>query len=215
MVVGPHPGCPARGHVSRGHISIHARSEQRFICTPCQKTFTATTGTVVSRVRPSTALVVTGVTWRAHGGAVPAIVAAVGVDERTVAAWAARAGRQGQAVQAHLGEQPRDLGHGQAEAIHVKTQGGTVWMALRLMGKTRLGLAGDVRVHREMRLSRGRLERVPRWALHRPIVCCPEGWSADLRALRATCRDPVQTGGPGRPRLSPWRPVGIAQVVQR
>jgi hypothetical protein len=166
-------------------------------------------------LRTSTALVVTVVTWLAPGCPVPAIVAACGFDERTVAAWAARAGRQGQAVQEHLVEHPRDLGPVQADDLRVKTQGGLVWMALSLMVKTRLWLAGDVSVHRDMRLSRGRLERVHRWALHRPILCCTDGLSSDIRALRATVRDPVQTGGPGRPRLHPWRNVCIAQVVKR
>ncbi|HSF34095.1 MAG TPA: hypothetical protein VLK82_27025, partial [Candidatus Tectomicrobia bacterium] len=35
------------------------------------------------------------------------------------------------------------------------------------------------------------------------------------RAMRETLRDPVRTGAHGRPRLRPWRHVGIAQVVQR
>jgi transposase-like protein len=211
----PNPVCPARGPVSRGHSSLHARSEKRCICTPCQKTFAATNGTVVYRVRTSTALGVTVVTWRAQGCPVQAIVAACGFDERTVAAWAARAGRQGQAVQAHLGEQPRDLGPVQAEAIRVKTQGGLVWRALSLLVKTRVWRAGDVSVPRDMRLIRGRLERVHRGARHRPLVCCTEGLSSDIRAIRATGRHPVQTGGPGRPRLHPWRHVCIAQVVKR
>jgi hypothetical protein len=38
---------------------------------------------------------------------------------------------------------------------------------------------------------------------------------AYIRAIRETFRDPVHTGEGGRPRLPPWRPVLIAQVVQR
>jgi transposase-like protein len=104
----PHPGCPARGHVRQGNMSLHSRVEKRFICTPCHKTFVATKGPVFYRLRTSTDLVVTVVTWLAHGCPGQAIVAACGFDERPVAAWAARAGRQGQAVQEHLVEQPRD-----------------------------------------------------------------------------------------------------------
>jgi transposase-like protein len=196
----PNPVCPARGLVSQGNISIHSRSERRFICTQCHKTFAATKGTIFSRLRTSTELGVTVVTWLAHGCPVQALVAAFGCDERTVAAWAARAGRQGQAVQEHLVEPPRDLGHVPAEEIRVKTQGGIVWMALSLMGKTRLWLAGEVRVHRAMMLIRGLLERVPRCALHRPILFGTDGLSSAIRAMRATCRNPVQTGGPGYPR---------------
>jgi transposase-like protein len=61
----PNPVCPARGHVSQGHISIHSRSEKRFICTQCHKTFAATKGTVFYRLRTSTELVVIR---RADGG---------------------------------------------------------------------------------------------------------------------------------------------------
>jgi hypothetical protein len=63
-------------------------------------------GTVFYRVRTSADLVGTVATLLAYGCPVPAIVAACGFDERTVAAWGARAGRQGQAVQGYLGERP-------------------------------------------------------------------------------------------------------------
>ena len=53
-----------------------------------------------------------------------------GFDERTVAAWWARSGRQGQAVHESLVEQPRDLGQVQADELRVKKQSGIVWMAL-------------------------------------------------------------------------------------
>jgi hypothetical protein len=69
---------------------------------------------------------------------VQAIVAAFGFDERTVADWWARSGRQGQTVQEFLVERPRDLGQVQADELRVKKQGGIVWMALAMMVKTRL-----------------------------------------------------------------------------
>jgi transposase-like protein len=126
----PNLACPARGQVGQGNISIHSRQEQRFVCKQCHKTFTATKGTVFYRLRTSAELVVTVVTLLAHGCPLQAIVAAFRLDERTVAAWWARAGQQGQAVQEYLVEQPRDLGHVQADEIRVKTQGDIVWMAL-------------------------------------------------------------------------------------
>ena len=70
-------------------------------------------------------------TLLAHGCPLQAIVVAFGYDERTVQGWVARAGTQGQAVQEHLVEQPRDLGQVQADEIRVKKQGGIVWMAWR------------------------------------------------------------------------------------
>src|SRR5919109_244216 len=104
----------------------------------CRKTFTATKGTVFYRLRTAAELVVTVVTLLAHGCPLQAIVVAFRLDERTVADWWARAGQQGQAVQASLVEQPRDLGQVQADEIRVKHQGGIVWMALAMRVKTRL-----------------------------------------------------------------------------
>ena len=112
----------------------------RSVCTPCRKTFAATQGTVFYCLRTSTALVVTVVTVLAPGCPVHAIVAALEFDERTSAAWWARAGRQGQAVQEALVEPPRDVGQSQADALRGKTQGGLVGMALAMMVTTRLWL---------------------------------------------------------------------------
>jgi len=155
------------------------------------------------------------VTLLAHGCPLQAIVVAFGFDERTVASWWARAGIQGQAVQEHLVEQPRDLGQVQADEIRVKTQKGIVWMALAIMVRTRLWLAGEVSAHRDMTLIRRLIERVRRCAAHRPLLFCTDGLSAYVRAIRETFRAPVHTGANGRPRLRPWRHVCIAQVVKR
>ena len=81
-----------------GNIGIHSQKEQRFICHECQKTFSATTGTVLYRLRTAAETMSLVVTLLAHGCPVPAMVAACGFDERTIAAWWARSGRQGQAV---------------------------------------------------------------------------------------------------------------------
>ena len=154
-------------------------------------------------------------TLLAHGCPLQAIVVAFGFDERTVAAWGARAGHQGQAVQEHVVEQPCELGHVQADAIRVKTQGGIMWMALAMMVKTRLWLGGEVSEQRDMPLIRRLIERVRRCAAHRPLLVCTDGLVSYIRAMRETFRDPVHTGKGGRPRLRPWRHVLIAQVVKR
>ena len=161
--------CPARGQTGAGNIGSHSRKHRRFICTPCCKTFTATPGTVCYRLHTSADLVVLIVTLLAHGCPVQAMVAACGVDERTVAAWGARAGRQGRAVHTYLVEQPRDLEQVQADDIRLKRQGGMVWMALAMRVKTRLWLAGAVSEHRDMTLIRRLIERVRTWALPRPL----------------------------------------------
>ena len=157
----------------------------------------------------------TVVTLLAHGCPLQAVVAALRLGERTVAAWWARAGQQGQAIQAYLVEQPRDLGHVQADEIRVKTQGGIVWMALARMVRTRLWLAGEISVQRDVPLIRRRIERVRRWAARCPLLFCTDGLCSYIRAIRETCRDPVRTGRQGRPRLRRWRNLCIAQVVKR
>ena len=112
----PNGHCHARGQTGKGNIGIHSQKEQRFICHACHKTFSARKGTVFYRLRTSAETVVLVVTLLAHGCPVQAIVAAFGFDERTVAAWWARSGRQGHAVQESLVEPPRDLGQVQADA---------------------------------------------------------------------------------------------------
>jgi transposase-like protein len=171
----PNLSCPARGQTGQGNLGVHSRKDQRFICMQCLKTFTATKGTVFYRLRTSAETVALVVTLLAHGCPLQAIVAAFGFDERTVADWWARAGGQCQAVQEYLVEQPRALGQVQADEIRVKTQGGIVWMALAMMVRSRLWLAGEVSEQRAMTLIRRLIERVRRCALPRPLLfeCVP------------------------------------------
>jgi transposase-like protein len=211
----PHLACPARGQSGRGNIGIHSRKDKRFICHACHKTFSATKGTVFYRLRTSAETVVLVVTLLAQGCPVQAIVAAFGFDERTIADWWARSGRQGQGVHEYLVEQPRDLGQVQADELRVKKQGGIVWMALAMMVKTRLWLGGEVSEQRDMTLIRRLIERVRHCAARRPLVVCTDALVSYIRAIRETFRDPVHTGKGGRPRLRPWRNVLIAQVVKR
>src|SRR5262249_5025775 len=211
----PNEHCHARGQTGMGNIGIHSQKEQRCLCHACHKTFSARKGSVFYRLRTSAETVVLVVTLLAHGCPLQAIVAAFGFDERTVAEWWARSGRQGQAVQEFLVERPRDLGQGQADALRVKQQGGIVWMALAMMVKTRVWLGGGGSAPRDMTLIRRLIERVRRCAAHRPLLVCTEGLCADIRAIRETFRDPARTGKGGRPRLRPWRHVFIAPVIKR
>lgn len=41
----PNPACPNRGLVGLGNINIHSKSERRYYCKTCKKSFAATTGT--------------------------------------------------------------------------------------------------------------------------------------------------------------------------
>src|SRR3989442_7655376 len=211
----PNEHCHTRGQTGMGNIGIHSRKEQRFICHACHKTFSARKGTVFYRLRTSAKTVVIVVTLLAKGAPGQAIEAAFGGEERTVADWWARSGREGQAVQEHLAERPRDLGQVQADEIRVKKQGGIVWMALAMMVKTRLWLGGEVSEQRDLPLIRRLIARVKRCAARRPLLVCTDGLVSYIRAIRETFREPVHTGQGGRPRLRPWRHILIAQVIKR
>jgi transposase-like protein len=192
----PNLACPARGQTGQGTIGIHSCKDKRFMCTECHKTCSATQGTALYRLRTSAETVSLVVTLRAHGCPRHAIVVACGFDERTVACWLARAGVQGHAVQEPLVEHPRDLGQVHADEIRVKKQGGMVWMAVAMRISTRLWRAGEVREPRDMPLMRRLIARVRHGAAHRPVLWCPDGLRAYVRAIRETCRDPERTGVP-------------------
>src|ERR671925_2053499 len=166
----PNRNCPARGQTGQGNIGVHSQKEQRFICHECQKTFSATKGTVFYRLRTAAETVSLVVTLLAPGCPVHAIVAAFGFDERTVADWWARSGRQGQAVHESLVEHPRALGQVQADELRIKKQGGSVWMALAMMVKPRLWLGGEISGARDLPLIPPLIERLPPCAAHRPLL---------------------------------------------
>jgi transposase-like protein len=211
----PNPDCPASGQVSKGNIYIHSRKQQRYRCTACGKTFAATKGTPFYRLRSATELVVTVVTLLAYGCPVQAIVAAFGLDARTVADWQQRAAAQSQRVQEHLVEQPRDLGEVQMDELRVKRQGQIVWVALAIATRTRLWLGGEVSPHRDRTLLRALAGRVRRCAQTRPLLLVTDGLAAYVAAIRRVFRDKVARGRRGRPRLEPWRGLCIAQVIKR
>jgi len=83
----PNMACPARGQMGQGNIGVHSRKDQRFMCTQCRTTFTATKGTAFYRLRTSAETVTLVLTLLAHGCPLQAIVIAFGFDERTVADW--------------------------------------------------------------------------------------------------------------------------------
>ena len=95
--------------MGKGNIGVHSHKEQRYLCRECQQTFAATKGTPFYRLRTAPETVTLVVTLLAHGCPTQAIVAAFGLDERTVAAWCERAAKQCQQVHEHLVEQPRAL----------------------------------------------------------------------------------------------------------
>ena len=107
--------------------------------------FAETIDTPFYRLHKPAELAVLVLTLLSHGCPTQAIVAAFGLDERTVARWLACAGQHCQRVHEHLVEQGQvDLQHVQADELWVKQVGTKVWMALALAVPTRLWLGGVI-----------------------------------------------------------------------
>src|SRR3712207_3165696 len=161
----PNLDCPARGQVGQGNIRVHSQSERRYRCSTCGRTFAATSGTPFFRLKHPADLVTIVLTLLCHGCPLQAVVAAFGLDERTVAAWQAPAGQHCQQVHEHLFEQSQvDLGHVYADELWVKVVGQAVWLALALTVPSRLWLGGAISPRGNGPLIRGRVERVGAWA---------------------------------------------------
>jgi len=209
------PVCPARGQVGKGNIGIHSRKDRRYICHVCNTTFAATKGTAFYRLRNSKELVVIVVTLLAHGCPVQAIVAAFGLDERTVFSWNDRSGQHCEQVHQHLVERPQDLGQVQGDEIRVKIQGGIVWMAMAMQVCTRLWLGGVISAGRDTALITELMQKVRACALCRPLLFCMDGCAAYVGAIRTVFREAIPTGKAGRPRMRPWDGIFMAQVVKQ
>ena len=212
----PNMHCPARGKLNEGNIGVHSVKDHRFRCSVCNKTFTHSAGTPFYRLHHPPELFTKVVTLLAFGCPLQAIVAAFDLDERTVADWLKRAGRQCQLLQQKLVEQPRDLGQVQIDEIRVRHQGGIKWMALAIMVSTRLWLGGMVGTH-EASLTVGLLERVRACAsaICRGLLFCTDGWIAYVPSIRAVFREKVRGPLGGRPRLQQWPHVWIAQAIKQ
>ena len=212
----PNLDCPARGQVGQGNIRVHSQSERRYRCSTGGRTFAATTGTPFFRLKHPADLVTIVLTLLCHGCPLQAIVAAFGLDERTVAAWQARAGQHCQQMHEHLVEQGQvDLGHVQADELWVKVVGGTVWLALALAVPSRLWLGGAISPQRDGTLIRRVVERVRACARRLDILVCVDGLSSYVTAFRRAFRVPVRTGRPGRPRLVLPDGFLLGQVVKQ
>lgn len=207
--------CPAIGQRGEGNIGVHSRKERRFICHVCGKTFSATKGTPFYRLRTAAEFVTQMITLLAHGCPPQAIVAAFGVDERTVYDWYERAGKHCQKVHEHLVQQPRDLGQVQADEIRVKHQGGIAWMGMALQVSTRLWLGGVVSACRDGQLITRLIEQVRRCALYRPLLFCVDGLASYVSSIQKVFRTPVFSRKRGRPRLRAWEPVCVVQVIKQ
>jgi transposase-like protein len=211
----PNICCPARGKSGKGNIVVHSRKEARYKCTACDKTFAATTGTPFYRLHHSLDLVTIVVTLIALGCPVQAIVVAFELDERTIMDWQTRAGKHCQKVHEHLVEQPRDLGHVQADEIRVKAQGTALWLATAIMVRTRLWLGAAVSPRRDEALLQALFRHVRACALARPLLVVTDGLSFYFQVIRDAFRSGLPARGRGRPTLIHWPDLCIGQVAKQ
>src|ERR687898_66185 len=187
--------CPARGQVGQGNIRVHSQIEQRYRCTRCGQTFAATKGTPFYRLRTAADWVTTVLTLLCHGCPLQAIVAAFGLDARTVATWLRRAGQHCQQVHQSVGRR--------------------VWMAMALAVPSRLWLGGVISPQRDVVLITRLMQRVRACACTLAILVCVDGLASYITACRRVFRHPVHTGRPGRPRLVPEQGLLLGQMVKR
>jgi transposase-like protein len=212
----PNVRCHASGRVGGGNIVIHSQKKQRYKCKCCGKTFSETHGTSLYRVKKASELFVLVVTLLSHGCPVQAIVAAFGLDERTVKSWLYKAGRHAQQVhEAMMSQQQLDLQQVQADEIRVRMQRKVLWMAMALMVSTRLWLGGVVSERRDMRLARHLASHIRHIALEHPLLLAVDGWKSYVRAFQQAFRIALHTGQHGRPRLIDWPHLLITQVVKQ
>jgi len=210
------PQCRARGQVGQGNIRVHSQAEQRYRCLSCRQTFAATKGTPFYRLRTAADVVTVVLTLLSHGCPLQAIVAAFGLDERTVAAWLARAGQHCQQVHQHVVQQGQvDLQHVQADELWVKLVGRRAWMAMALAVPSRLWLGGVISPRRDLGLITTLVQLIRPCGRSLAILVCVDGLASYVTAFLRVFRHPVRTGRRGRPRLVLEAGLLVGQVVKR
>lgn len=211
----PNLDCPSRGKEGAGNLRVHDSLRNRWRCRVCNKTFSGRKGTPFYGLKTDPQMVVWVVTLLAFGCPVPAIVAAFGLDERTIADWQKRAGQHCEAVHTALVEQPQDLRQVQADEMRVRLQKRVVvWLAMAVCVPTRLWLGGVVCPQRDKHLARALAKKVFACARMGVLLVVTDGWSAYKEAFTHTFRFAVRTGKRGRPPLVPWPDFVLAQAVK-
>ena len=209
------PDCPARGRLGIGNIRVHSRTERRYRCTTCGRTFAATRDTPLYRLKKPAELVMIVLTLLCHGCPLQAIAAAFGFDERTVAAWRDRAGRHGQHFHEHhvLSGQV-ELGHVQADELFVKAVARRLRMAMAMAVPSRLWLGGVISARRALTLITAAVKMVRSAAKGMAFLVCVDGLASYVTAFVRVFRDPVRTGAVGRPRLVSIPGLLLGQVIK-
>ena len=208
--------CWAYGRVGEGHIVIHSQKERRYRCKRCSKTFSETKGTALYQMHKPHELVATVVTLLAYGCPVQAIVAAFGLDERTIHRWQKESGHQCRRLHEHLVQAGEVLlAQVQADELRVRVVGGVMWLASAISVTSRLWLGGVVHTQRDRGLIRTLLEGVRACGTFETLLLCTDGLSSYPKQALKVFSKPLRSGKPGRPRLLLPEALMIAQAIKR
>ena len=209
--------CPRCGTDGKsGKIRIHSQKEKRYRCQACQRTFSARHGTMYSGLKKSNELVTVVVALLAYGCPTQAIVAAYGLDPRTIAGWHQKAGQHCRKVHEQTVWRKRwDFVHVQADELKVKVQGGVVWITLAMMVATRLWLGAAVDQTRSKAMIVECLRQVAGCALCRPLLLAVDGFNMYQSALKKAFRAKHPVGKGGRMKYVTWNNVILTQLVKR
>jgi len=209
----PYEGCSDKYEVGKGNVVWFQRKRKRCKCQTCGRTFSYRRGTMFYRLRTSEAIVGQVVTLLAYGCPHQAIVAAFGLDERTVSDWERRAGEHVQQLH-EVYVQPLDLQQVQADEMRIKLQAKrVVWVAMAIMGSTGLWLGAIVSANRDKRLIDQLAALVRRWALPLPLFITFDGFGAYPDSFERVFSD-RQKRPRGRPAPVVWACLTLAQVVK-
>jgi transposase-like protein len=213
----PNPDCSARGKIGEGNIVIHSQKEKRYQCKTCGATFSATKGTPFYRLHKGWELMKIAIILLSHGCPPKAIVAAYGVDERTVASWQEKAGTHAQKLHEHLVEnQQVELGQVQADELKAKLVGTMAWMAMALSVSSRLWLGGVISTNRDQALIDGLLKHIKACARSLGLILfCVDGLASYVSGMLKVFRIPIRNGRRGRPKLVSPEGLMVCQVVKR
>ncbi len=206
--------CPDRGKVGGGNITIHSLKERRYWCNGCNKSFAATKGTPLYRLHKPVETYCIVMTLLSHGCPPQAIVAALGLDERTVGDWVLKAGQHCEQVHKHL-VKAVELECVQADELWVKLVGRRVWMAMAIGVASRLWLGGVVSQHRDSKLIGAIAAMVRAVAKGSEVLVMTDGLSSYVKAFLRAWRQPLRTGKVGRPRLVQEEGLLLGQAVKQ
>jgi len=213
FVACPNLACPYKGTVGAGNIRIHSHVERRYRCRTCRRTFAATANTPLYRLHHAEATLTLVLTLLVHGCPIAAVVAAFGLDERTVRVWLHKAGAHAALLHDRMtvGVEARQV---QADEIRVRVRGGAVWAAIALDVGSRLWLTTAVARRRDGLLVHLLLRRTRAALAGRAFLLAVDGFGPYVTAARALIRVPQPTGRRGRPPLAWPEGCALAQVVK-